>query len=433
MNSNRLELERILLGKLINNPENYYNNHSLLSHSLFENSDHIKLFKLLDKQYQDNGKIDLTDFYMSFSNTSIAIEVAQKCTEMAYDGSTCQSIILVLNQLSRKKELKMICMQTIDKIDNDEDLFDTVDYIEQNVHKIGSVDNNELFSIGDQMPSMLKNLEKNINSSGMTGIPSGFESIDKFTSGWQKQDLVIIGGASSMGKTSFALNVAVNAAHIGHSVVIFSYEMSVNQMLMRMISGDTNINNKHLLKGTIYDEELTKIHNSVGVFERLNMYIDECKNTSLKYLLNRIRQYVVAKKVEMVVVDYLQLISYSMRGRTREQEVSQVARALKNIAKELDITVVALSQLSRNVSKRETGRPTLADLRESGEIEQAADVVAFVYRPEYYGLKTDDNGNSVEGMAEIIFAKGRNIGIGSKYLRFIDYLTKFEELSTFNT
>jgi len=433
MNSNRLELERILLGKLINNPENYYNNHSLLSHSLFENPDHIKLFKLLDKQYQDNGKIDLTEFYMSFSNTSIAIEVAQKCTEMAYDGSTCQSIILVLNQLSRKKELKMICMQTIDKIDNDEDLFDTVDYIEQNVHKIGSVDNNELFSIGDQMPSMLKNLEKNINSSGMTGIPSGFESIDKFTSGWQKQDLVIIGGASSMGKTSFALNVAVNAAHIGHSVVIFSYEMSVNQMLMRMISGDTNINNKHLLKGTIYDEELTKIHNSVGVFERLNMYIDECKNTSLKYLLNRIRQYVVAKKVEMVVVDYLQLISYNVRGRTREQEVSQVARALKNIAKELDITVVALSQLSRNVSKRETGRPNLSDLRESGEIEQAADVVAFVYRPEYYGLKTDDNGDSVEGMAEIIFAKGRNIGIGSKYLKFIDYLTKFEEVSTFNS
>ena len=163
------------------------------------------------------------------------------------------------------------------------------------------------------------------------------------------------------------------------------------------------------------------------------MYIDECRNTSLKYLLNRIRQYVIAKKVEMVVVDYLQLVSYNVRGRTREQEVSHVARALKNMAKELDITIVALSQLSRNVSKRETGRPTLADLRESGEIEQAADVVAFVYRPEYYGLKTDDQGNSVEGIAEIIFAKGRNIGIGSKHLKFIDYLTKFEEISTFNT
>jgi|TARA_A100000172_G_scaffold44981_1_gene27730 replicative DNA helicase len=433
MNSDRLELERILLGKLINNPQNYYDNHSLLNHSLFENPDHIKLFKLLEKQYQDTGKIDLTEFYMSFADKSSAIQVAQKCTEMAYDGSSCQSIILILNQISRKKELKMLCLKTIDKIDNDEDLFDTVDYVEKSVQKIGNVDNDELCSIGEQMPGMLKGLENNMKSDGMTGIPSGFPSIDKFTSGWQKQDLVIIGGASSMGKTSFALNVAMNASNMGHSVVIFSYEMSVNQMLMRMISGDTNINNKHLLRGTIYEEELTKIHNSVADFERLSMYIDECRNTSLKYLLNRIRQYVIAKKVEMVVVDYLQLISYSVRGRTREQEVSQVARALKNIAKELDITVVALSQLSRSVSKRETGRPNLSDLRESGEIEQAADVVAFVYRPEYYGLKTDDDGNSVEGMAEIIFAKGRNIGIGSKYLKFIDYLTKFEEISTFNT
>ena len=431
MNSDRLELERILLGKLINNPQNYYNNHSLLNSSLFINPDHIKLFKLLEKQYQDTGKIDLTEFYMSFVDKSSAIEVAQKCTEMAYNASNCQSIILILNQISRKEELKMLCLKTIDKIDNDEDLFDTVDYIERNVQKIGNVDNDELYSIKEQMPDMLKGLENNMNSDGMTGIPSGFPSIDKFTSGWQKQDLVIIGGASSMGKTSFALNVAVNAANMGHSVVIFSYEMSVNQMLMRMISGDTNINNKHLLKGTIYEDELVKIHESVGDFEKLNMYIDECRNTSLKYLLNRIRQYAIAKKVQMVVVDYLQLISYSARGRTREQEVSHVARALKNIAKELDITVVALSQLSRNVSKRETGRPTLADLRESGEIEQAADVVAFVYRPEYYGLKTDNNGDSIEGMAEIIFAKGRNIGIGSKYLKFIDYLTKFEEISTF--
>ena len=433
MNSDRLELERILLGKLINNPQNYYDNHSLLNDSLFENSDHINLFKLLEKQYQNTGKIDLTEFYMSFADKSSAIQIAQKCTEMAYDGSSCQSIILILNQISRKQKLKMLCLSTIDKINNDEDLFETVDYIEAGAQKIGNVDNNELICIGEQMPGMLKNLEKNMNSNGMTGIPSGFPSIDKFTSGWQKQDLVIIGGASSMGKTSFALNVAMNASNMGHSVVIFSYEMSVNQMLMRMISGDTNINNKHLLRGTIYEEELTKIHNSVADFERLSMYIDECKNTSLKYLLNRIRQYVISKKVEMVVVDYLQLISHGMRGRTREQEVSQVARALKNVAKELDITVVALSQLSRSVSKRETGRPNLSDLRESGEIEQAADVVAFVYRPEYYGLKTDNDGNSVEGMAEIIFAKGRNIGIGSKYLKFIDYLTKFEEISTFNT
>ena len=423
-------LEQILLGKLINNANHYYENHTLLNESLFSNAEHKKLFKIIDEQYQENNKVDLTQFYLSFADKSSAINLAQECLNKSYDLYQPQSLVLMLNQTSKKKELKSLCENTLQRINNDDDLFQMINDIELKTQKIGNVDNSKIISIKEQMPSMMKNLEKNMQSDGLTGIPSGFLCIDNFTSGWQKQDLVIIGGASSMGKTSFALNLAINAVKLGHSTVVFSYEMSVNQMLMRLVSGDTDINNKHLLKGKIYENELTKIHNSVSRLEKLNMYIDECKNTSLKYLLNRIRQYVISKKVEMVVVDYMQLISYNIHGRSREQEVSHVARALKNIAKELDITVIALSQLSRNVSKRETGRPTLADLRESGEIEQAADVVTFVYRPEYYGIKVDNSGNSVEGLAEIIFAKGRNIGIGSRHLRFVDYLTKFEELPT---
>ena len=423
-------LEQILLGKLINNANHYYENHTLLNESLFSNAEHKKLFKIIDEQYQENNKVDLTQFYLSFADKSSAINLAQECLNKSYDLYQPQSLVLMLNQTSKKKELKSLCENTLQRINNDDDLFQMINDIELKTQKIGNVDNSKIISIKEQMPSMMKNLEKNMQSDGLTGIPSGFLCIDNFTSGWQKQDLIIIGGASSMGKTSFALNLAINAVKLGHSTVVFSYEMSVNQMLMRLVSGDTDINNKHLLKGKIYENELTKIHNSVSRLEKLNMYIDECKNTSLKYLLNRIRQYVISKKVEMVVVDYMQLISYNIHGRSREQEVSHVARALKNIAKELDITVIALSQLSRNVSKRETGRPTLADLRESGEIEQAADVVTFVYRPEYYGIKVDSSGNSVEGLAEIIFAKGRNIGIGSRHLRFVDYLTKFEELPT---
>ena len=422
--------EKVLLGKLINNPNHYYENHTLLDESLFTNIEHKKLYNAIDAQYQTNNKVDLTEFYLSFSDKSSAITLANECLNNSYDMYQPQSLILILNQTSKKKQLKKLCENTLNRINNDDDLFEMVQDIELETQKIGNIDDSKIISIKEQMPNMLKTLEKNMQSNGLTGIPSGFLCIDNFTSGWQKQDLVIVGGASSMGKTSFALNLAINAVKLGHPTVVFSYEMSVNQMLMRLISGDTDINNKHLLKGKLYDNELTKIHSSVSKLENLDMYIDECKNTSLKYLLNRIRQYVIAKKIQMVVVDYMQLISYNIHGRSREQEVSHVARALKNIAKELDITVIALSQLSRNVSKRDTGRPTLADLRESGEIEQAADVVTFVYRPEYYGIKVDDMGKSVEGMAEIIFAKGRNIGIGSRYLKFIDYLTKFEELPT---
>ena len=373
-------LEQVLLGKLINNPDNYYENHALLSVSLFSKHEHRELFKVIDTQYQKNSKVDLTDFYLSFGDKTSAINLAQTCMEKSYEHYLCQSLVLILNQTTKKESLKSLCLNTIRKVDNDDDLFETVDYVEKEVQKIGNIDDTEIVSIREQMPNMMKRLEDNMKSDGLTGIPSGFLCIDNFTSGWQKQDLIIIGGASSMGKTSFALNLALNAVKLSHSAVIFSYEMSVNQMLMRMISGDTDINNKHLLKGKIYDEELYKIHNSVARLENLNMYIDECKNTSLKYLLNRIRQYVVVKDIEMVVVDYMQLISYNIHGRSREQEVSHVARALKNIAKELNITVIALSQLSRNVSKRETGRPTLADLRESGEIEQAADVfIKYIY------------------------------------------------------
>ena len=423
-------LEKVLLGKLILDSKIYFDNHTLLTINLFKDSKHRELYKVLDNELQTTGVCDLTAFYNKSKDKYDSISLAHSCTEKAYDPYIASNLIIILLETNKKEELTNLVLNINQKLNDNDDLFDILDYAESNLQKIGNVSNDRLKHISDQMPGMIKGIEANTNNQGMTGIPSGFDSIDKFTSGWQKQDLVIIGGASSMGKTSFALNISVNAAKRGHKVVIFSYEMSVNQMLMRMISGDASIDNKHMLKGTIYKEEWAKIHHSVARFEDMPMYIDECRDTSLKYLLNRIRQYVIAKDVEMVVVDYLQLISYNLNGRSREQEVSHVTRSLKNLAKELDVTIIGLSQLSRNVSKREGGRPNLSDLRESGEIEQAADTVIFVYRPEYYNIKVDHMGNSVEGLAEIIFAKGRNIGIGSKHLKFVDYLTKFENLPT---
>tara|TARA_Y100000592_G_scaffold26107_1_gene41271 strand:+ start:782 stop:2074 length:1293 start_codon:yes stop_codon:yes gene_type:complete len=423
-------LEMVLLGKLMTDKTIYFDNHSLLSADLFACEENKRLFIILDNSYQNTGRCDMTEFYNKSKDKYKAIKLAQDCSERAFDPYLADNLVLLLLEKNKINQLQTLAHHINNKVNDNDELFTIIDYAENELQKIGNVSNDKLVHISEQMPNMVKTIENNVNNQGMTGIPSGFRDIDKFTSGWQKQDLVIIGGASSMGKTSFALNIAVNAARREYKCVVFSYEMSVNQMLMRMISGDADIDNKHMLKGAIYQDEWTKIHNSIARFDKMPLYIDECRNTSLKYLLNRIRQYVVTKQVDMVVVDYLQLISYNLNGRSREQEVSHVTRALKNLAKELDITVLALSQLSRNVSKRDGGRPTLADLRESGEIEQAADTVMFVYRPEYYNILTDEKGNSVQGLAEIIFAKGRNIGIGSKHLRFVDYLTKFEDLPT---
>jgi replicative DNA helicase len=227
-----------------------------------------------------------------------------------------------------------------------------------------------------------------------------------------------------MGKTSLALAFALNSSKQNIPTAIFSYEMSYQQLLMRMISSETGIDNKWMLNGTLDIENMITINQEIGKIEKYPLYIDDCNRTSLTYLLNRIRKLHITKGVKLVLVDYLQLVNASTKKNNREQEVSLIARSLKNISKELGITIIALSQLNRGVALRTESRPTMADLRESGEIEQAADIVVLVYRPEYYGI-TEVEGDNTRGLAEIIFAKGRNIGIGKINMKFIPSLTKF--------
>ena len=265
----------------------------------------------------------------------------------------------------------------------------------------------------------------------MVGIPTGFQSIDKFTGGWQETDFIVIGGASSMGKTSLGLAFCYNCAKAGIPSAVFSYEMGDTQLLQRLVSLESSVNNRYIMKGTLEDEELARVDTAIGKLEKTQLFVDECKDSSLRYLLNKIRQYVITKDVKFVLVDYLQLVKGS--GFSREQEVALVARELKNIAKELNITIVALSQLSRGVDRREGSRPTLSDLRESGEIEQASDIVMLVYRPEYYGIMQDDSGNNTEGLVDLIFAKGRNIGTGTLPLKFKKEYTRFSDPEDFDS
>jgi replicative DNA helicase len=303
-----------------------------------------------------------------------------------------------------------------------------VDELVNAINKLESGVQHDIVHIRDRVKDTVKEIELSASKKGISGITTGFNTLDMFTGGWQRQDLVIVGGASSMGKTSLALALSFNATRGNIPTAIFSYEMSANQLIKRIISSESDIKNKSLIEGTLTDNEWHKMHSSLKFIEDSPLYIDECSKTSLRYLLNRIRQYVITKKVKLIMVDYLQLVTNDKKGTNREQEVSQIARSLKNIAKELNISIIALSQLSRNVEKRQGCRPTLADLRESGEIEQAADIVMLVYRPEYYGFQEDEYGKSVKGLAEIIFAKGRNIGVGSKFLNFDAPLTKFKEI-----
>jgi replicative DNA helicase len=270
------------------------------------------------------------------------------------------------------------------------------------------------------------------HKSGYTGIPSGYTALDELTNGFQKADLIIIAGRPSMGKTAFALNVARNAA-VDHNIPVgfFSLEMSNHQLAMRLLCAESRIDANNLRKGRIKDEEWANLSLFVGRLAEAPIFIDDSASLTILELRAKARRLKAEKNIGMLVVDYMQLIQGPSKIENRQQEISFISRSLKALAKELSIPVIALSQLSRApVTRGGDKRPMLSDLRESGAIEQDADVVLFIHRPEFFGVSVDDEGNSVEGIGEVIVGKQRNGPSGDTIkLAFIKKYAKFETLS----
>ena len=422
------EIESILLGKLISNPETYFIHHQDITEDMFTDPTCINIYNSYKKLVSKNKTPDILNISKDLKSTSdnISYTVSDMATNKSFLPIDINSCISALKEVQTRRSIAQYVDQLGKYIDNRESIEKILNHITKegsNLDKSISIKDR---NINEQLFDVLKELEKRINSEGLTGITTGFNSLNKFTGGWQETDLVIVGGASSMGKTSLALAFAVNASKDDVPTAIFSYEMSYQQLLMRIISAETGIDNKWMINGTLDKQNMMSINKEIGKIEKYPLYIDDCNRTSLTYLLNRIRKLHITKGIRLVLVDYLQLVNANSKKGTREQEVSLIARSLKNISKELGITVIALSQLNRGVGLRTESRPTMADLRESGEIEQAADIVALVYRPEYYGIK-EIEGNDSRGLAEIIFAKGRNIGVGKINMKFTPSLTKFTD------
>jgi len=416
------EVEKRLIGKIMSNPKDYYDNHSLISEGIFVDPLNRKIYKSLSDTLDKGNRPDMIDVLSSIKDPLSDFRLAE-CMSSDHYGFITKNMILFLSQEDKKIKLKKLAEHTSKKVDNGDDLFDIIDFVENQMKSISEIRGSDIPDIKSQLKVLHDDIQKRMSSDNMVGIPTGFQSIDKFTGGWQETDLVVIGGASSMGKTSLGLSFCYNCAKAKIPSAIFSYEMGDTQLLQRLVSLESKVNNRYIMKGTIQDDELNRIHKAIGKLENTCLFVDECKDSSLKYLLNKIRQYVITKNVKFFLIDYLQLVKST--GSSREQEVAFVARELKNIAKELNVTIVALSQLSRGVERREGCRPGLSDLRESGEIEQASDIVMLVYRPEYYGIMTDDSGKSTQGLVDLIFAKGRNIGTGTLPLHFQKEYTKF--------
>ena len=263
------------------------------------------------------------------------------------------------------------------------------------------------------------------NKGNVTGVATGFIDLDYRTAGMQPSDLILVAARPSMGKTAFVLNIAQHVAFkLNQTVAIFSLEMSKEQLVNRLFSLESRVDSQHLRTGNLSDAEWEKLIESAGVIGKSNLIIDDTPGISISELRSKCRKYKLDHDLKMIIIDYLQLMSGSGRGSdSRQQEISDISRSLKALARELNVPVIALSQLSRAVEQRPDHRPMLSDLRESGAIEQDADVVMFIYRDDYYNKDTDR-----KGIAEIIIAKQRNGPIGTVELVWLPDYTKFATL-----
>ena len=258
----------------------------------------------------------------------------------------------------------------------------------------------------------------------VTGIPTGFIDLDYKTSGFQPSDLILIAARPSMGKTAFVLNVAQHMAFkVNKTVAVFSLEMSKEQLVNRLLSLESRVDSQSIRTGNLTDDDWGKLIEGAGIIGKSNLIIDDMPGISIADLLSKCRKYKMEMDLGIIIIDYLQLMTGSKKSESRQQEISEISRSLKEIARELNVPVVALSQLSRAVESRPDKRPMLSDLRESGAIEQDADVVMFIYRDDYYNKDTDK-----KNIAEIIIAKQRNGPIGTVELVWLPNYTKFANM-----
>ncbi|HPS13978.1 MAG TPA: replicative DNA helicase, partial [Prolixibacteraceae bacterium] len=267
----------------------------------------------------------------------------------------------------------------------------------------------------------------------LRGVPSGFTEIDRITSGWQRSDLIILASRPGMGKTAFALSMARNmAVEFKKPVAVFSLEMSSIQLVNRLIASESELGSEKVKKGNLEGNDWDRLNSAIRRLDEAPIFIDDTPALSIFEFRAKCRRLKMQQDIGVIMVDYLQLMTAGSDNRgSREQEVSMISRSLKAIAKELDVPILALSQLNRSVESREGKRPQLSDLRESGAIEQDADMVMFIHRPEYYGITEDEEGNSLRNVAEVIIAKHRNGAVGDVRLLFRKELAKFVDLEEY--
>lgn len=439
-----LDVEEAVLGALLLEKNALSAVIDLLRPEVFYKETHQIIYKAIVKLYSNSEPVDLITVtnQLRSDGTLDIIGGPFYITQLTHSIASAANIEfhakIIIEKYIQRKMIETSSGIIREAYEDSTDVFELLDKAEAELFNISQENFRRQYEPIDSLVKLaMKDIETAMSEKGtLRGVPSGFTDLDRITGGWQKTDLIIIAARPSMGKTSVALSMALNNItkfNPPYPVAIFSLEMSSSQLVKRFISSHTGIPLSKLIKGELNDTEWQLINQNLNPLLNAKLYIDDTPALSIFELRSKCRRLKEQHDIQIVYIDYLQLMTGdpSLRG-VREQEISSISRGLKNLAKELDIPVVVLSQLNRGVETRGgSKKPILADLRESGAIEQDADMVLFVFRHEVYDIDVDDAGRPTAGMANLIIAKHRNGALGEVRLRFKKECAKFEDPDIF--
>lgn len=432
-----IPLEEVVLGAIMIDKDGFPSIIEILRPESFYLEKNQVIFQVMSELFAKSQPIDLLTVHEALKKSGQldfagGLTYLMELTNKVGSAANIEFHARIIAQKYIQRELIRVSTQVINE--SFEDAKDVLEILDEAERGLFDITDQNLNTGYQSLTSLVVKAQKEIEAvsqrgSDMTGVPTGFVGLDKITNGWQPSDLVIMAARPGMGKTAFTLSLAKNAAEAGKGIAFFSLEMANVQLVQRLISMEAEINSSKLRSGRLEEFEWRKLHSAVEKLAQLPIYIDDTPGINIFELRAKCRRLKQNHQISMIIIDYLQLMAGSPTDKrgNREQEISSISRALKGLAKELHVPVIALSQLSRAVESRGGDkRPQLSDLRESGAIEQDADIVTFIYRPGYYGLG-DDKLNVPEDLTEIIISKHRNGGLGTVNLKFVSHFVKFED------
>jgi replicative DNA helicase len=437
-----LELERAILGAILIESQAMHTVLGIIpGPDAFYKESHQIIYSAILSLFKASQPIDAMTVMLALKKAGQLervggmVELA-KFTDEVSSAANTEYHCRILQQLASKRLIIQACGSAVSKsYDDTSDPFEVLDKVQQAINRLtNGLSAKKEQTLDELLPLAFSEIEDSVGAGGITGVPSGFITLDEITGGWQKSDLIILAARPGAGKTTLAVNAARNAAvDFERPGILFSLEMSNMQLVKKMIASENKRTTSELVKGKIRSKEEAKqmARDSVKLYTK-NFILDDTPGISINQIKAKCHKLKAERNIQWVVIDYLQLITPGQREGSREQEVSAISRALKVMAKELDVPVIALAQLSRSVETRGGDkRPILSDLRESGGIENDADMVIFLYRPEYYGITQDENGQSLIDRCEVLISKHRNgkvcigedallLGCQMKYSKFFD-------------